>query len=115
MKTKEIKTTALIGAAVIVTALVGVKATSTVKERENNINKAKTSIMKTESQNQGQVYEVALLSVKGDVNDNFSELNKEALDYLSTFEGYISSETYQSISESNVYLDIVLWDLWKMQ
>ena len=34
MKTKEIKTTALIGAAVIATSLVGFKATSTVKERE---------------------------------------------------------------------------------
>ena len=57
-----------------------------------------------------QVYEMALYSIKDEATDIFPKLSRKTINYLSTFRGYISSVTYHSISDPNLYLDVVLWE-----
>ena len=56
------------------------------------------------------VLEIAMFRIKNSEKEKFSELNKSTLSVLSTLPGYIRSNTYQSITDSMVYMDIVEWE-----
>ena len=60
-----------------------------------------------EKTNQNPVYEIAVFKVK-DANA-VVEANQAAIRHISTYDGYISSRTFQSIEDSDIFMDIVEW------
>ncbi len=57
-----------------------------------------------------QVFEIALYTIKDEAKDTFAELSRKTMDHLSAFQGFVSVENYHSISDPQLYLDIVLWE-----
>ncbi len=65
--------------------------------------------MNTPFEKNGEVYEVVLYQIKDAENKSFEELSTLVAEHLSTYDGYIGSETHRSIDKPNLYLDIVHW------
>lgn len=76
-----------------------------------NNNSTTISKQRTETEmekvNQGPVYEIAVFKVKD--TDAVIEANQAAIRHISTYDGYISSRTFQSIEDSVIFMDIVEW------
>ncbi len=60
--------------------------------------------------NNSQVYEMVLFSVKESELNRFTQLNKDVLKHLGSFNGHIASNTFQSVHNPLNFLDVVLWE-----
>ena len=83
----------------------GILAAAVLILPDNIIHTNKTIMNAT--MNETTVLELAMFKVKP--NEDFRTLNKRTIEILSSLEGYLGSNTYQSISDSLVFLDIVEW------
>lgn len=57
-----------------------------------------------------RVIEIAYGMIKSKAVPDFTRLNAEALAEAASFDGYVSSQSYVSVADSSVFLDIVEWE-----
>lgn len=69
----------------------------------NNQNQSKMT-----KEKETTVLEIAMFRVNN--STDMVSLNLKAIEQLSQLDGYLSSKSYQNISDENVYLDIVEWN-----
>ncbi len=60
--------------------------------------------------NNGQVFEMVLFTVKESELHSFLESNRKVHNHLRSFDGFVKSNTFQSQHNANTFLDIVLWE-----